>query len=316
MSQPKVIFVSGSGRSGTNILKELLSLHSQIASLPFELRFFVDPRGVLDFYNTYSSYWTPYWSDYKIKELEKFLLSLSTKSEISQVDSELTPTPYADWELSKCIPGYDNYVHELIEKLTEFKYLGRWPGSEGGIRNNEMYFSAPHSKSELRNPIGTFLSQCYSAIQREMDYQWFIDDDTHSFLFAADLLDLMPQSKLIHMVRDPRDVVASLIQQRWAPSDIKHAAFWLVSVMSRWKSQREELKIGQFVEVKFEDLVQKRSETLTYLSDFIGFQIEKSLLSLDMSRHNIGRYKQDLSPEQIKIVEEVLADLLSEYGYV
>ena len=46
----KVIFIGGSGRSGTNILRKLLSKHSQVASLPFEHRFIIDPDGIIDFF--------------------------------------------------------------------------------------------------------------------------------------------------------------------------------------------------------------------------------------------------------------------------
>ena len=36
-----LIFIGGSGRSGTNILRNLLSKHSQVGSLPFEYRFII-----------------------------------------------------------------------------------------------------------------------------------------------------------------------------------------------------------------------------------------------------------------------------------
>ena len=55
----KVIFIGGSGRSGTNILRKILSNHSKVASLPFEHRFIIDPNGIIDFYNSFTLNWSP-----------------------------------------------------------------------------------------------------------------------------------------------------------------------------------------------------------------------------------------------------------------
>jgi hypothetical protein len=63
----KMIFVGGTGRSGTSIVKELIAAHPGAASLPFEYRFIIDPDGLVDFYTSYTAAWSPYLADRTLK---------------------------------------------------------------------------------------------------------------------------------------------------------------------------------------------------------------------------------------------------------
>ena len=47
----KPIFIGGTGRSGTTILKKVLQQHSNIVTIPNELRIIIDPDGILDLFN-------------------------------------------------------------------------------------------------------------------------------------------------------------------------------------------------------------------------------------------------------------------------
>ena len=130
----KLIFIGGSGRSGTNILRKLLARHSKIGSLPFEYRFIIDPDGIIDFYNSFSSTWSPYYSDIKIKRLNSFLMNLSDKT--------IDTTNYEDWELSEYFPEYIENVKKLIMDLKCFEYSGTWPGADKNIKEYKIWFSA------------------------------------------------------------------------------------------------------------------------------------------------------------------------------
>lgn len=77
------VLIGGTGRSGTNVSRSLIARHSQVASIPFEYRFIIDPEGIIDFYNSFSLNWTPYYADYKIKQLNNFLIRLSKRNPFS-----------------------------------------------------------------------------------------------------------------------------------------------------------------------------------------------------------------------------------------
>ena len=320
----EIVFITGTGRSGTNILKKIFSQHPDIASLPFEYRFTIDPDGVLDFYNSYPVNWSPYGADHKIKRLESFLLGLASQSEekrqkveaSSSTDRLLMSGPsYAGWELDKHIPGYSTYVKEFIDDLTEFKHAGVWPGTQEGIQNNQMYFAAPMSKEELKPMIQSFLQKCFKSIRDHQKKYILQEDNTHNLLYANDLLSMFPEGKMIHIVRDPRDVISSLKTQRWTPSNIIELVKWYNAVMDQWQIQKAHLNNHQFIEIRFEDLIADQKNTISELCDFLGIQFDSKMLNLDLSKHNIGRYKQDLSIEEIAQIDAGCALTIERFDY-
>lgn len=326
MGAENVIFITGTGRSGTNILKNILSRHSNVGSLPFEYRFSVDPHGVLDFYNTFPAYWSPYYADSKLKELESFLLSLAAQSDdkaaavaaakaTDPVGLQITPPPYAGWELNEWIPGYSRFVKELIEALAAFRYPAVWPGAKEGVEKHHMLFSPLRTKADLTPHLQTFLKNCFDAICKKQGKTFFADDNTHHLLFAADLMQLVPNAKIIHVVRDPRDVISSLMKQRWAPSDVNECLQWLSGILKRWHAQKALLKPSAYVEIRMEDLISSPREVLSRLSEFSGFELEDDMLEVDLQHHNIGRYKTDLSRQERDAVELHLEAHMREFTY-
>lgn len=327
MSCEKVILIGGTGRSGTNILKEIFSKHSACASLPFEYRFTIDPEGIVDFYNTYPALWSPYWADARIKRLENFLLSLAkvsaekaertTKAKAFDPSGlKLSPPPYSGWELEKWIPGYESFVNELITNIVDFEYPAIWPGNAEGVENNHMYFCEPKSKMLLHPLISKFLSQCYSSICASQTKSMLVEDNTHNILFAADLLDLIPNAKLIHVVRDPRDVIASLIKQRWAPQELDLCISWYMNVMATWYMQKEKLDQHKFTEIKFESLVENKRQVIQQLCDFSGMEVDDAMTATQLEKHNIGRHKKELNAKQIAQIETRTTSVLSRYHYI
>ena len=79
------VLICGTGRCGTNIVKEVFSVHSSVITLPFEQRFINDPDGIIDFYNSFSASWSPYIADRKIKRLEALLRRMSYQSPFESV---------------------------------------------------------------------------------------------------------------------------------------------------------------------------------------------------------------------------------------
>lgn len=325
MSQStEIVFITGTGRSGTNILKKIFSQHPDIASLPFEYRFTIDPDGVLDFYNSYPSSWSPYGADHKIKRLESYLLGLASQSEEKQKRVEksinndrllMSGPSYAGWELDKHIPGYSTYVKKLIDDLTAFKHAGVWPGTKEGIENNQMYFAAPMSKEELKPIVQSFLQNCFQSIRDHQKKSILQEDNTHNLLYANDLLSMFPEGKMIHIVRDPRDVISSLKMQRWTPSSINELITWYNAIMDQWQIQKALLNSNQFIEIRFEDLIDDQEKAVRDLCVFLGIQFDSNMLNLDLSKHNIGRFKQDLSTPETHAIEIATETLLKKYNY-
>ncbi len=326
MESKPVIFLSGSGRSGTNITKAIFNKHSEVATLPFEYRFSIDPKGVVDFYNSYSSNWSPYMVSTQLKELEAYLYSLAKKNSFkawlsgilkSKFDRGrlISPFPYSGWELEKCMPGFEGFVDELIAQLVPFKYRANWPGEKGLQYKNELYYGPYLEKEDLKAILIPFLNNCITSNLQLQDKEFFIEDNTWSILYADSLFELFPNSKMIHIIRDPRDVIASLLKQRWSPDNLKQVVEWYRSIMKKWFAIYDKVETNRVLEVRLEDLIEDPRNMVNRMCQFSGISFEEAMLEVKLNKSNAGRYKKELSGVQIEYLETELVDVLNRYNY-
>jgi hypothetical protein len=159
-----------------------------------------------------------------------------------------------------------------------------------------------------------------------------------AFVLAA-ALRAYPEGRAVHVVRDGRDVVCSLLERGWLSagrrggddarlpygaevrfwvpaeerddfahaSDAARAAWAWRSYVSAARSVDERV-----LELRYEAL----SEAAPRLADCLA--VEPSPLAAALSRfhdRSIGRFRRDLTPEQLADVERVAGPVLRELGY-
>lgn len=303
MTGKNMIFIGGTGRCGTTITKTLISKHPDVASLPFEYRFMVDPDGLIDFYTSYAETWTPYMASRRIRRLGRLLADLSERNPLK--------TRYKEWELDKHIPNFKSRSLELICDLEQFCFNGTWVG----MHKNESFicYATPKKRSEIIELFREYLNDIIGSIVENQNTKFFVEDNTWNILLARELTELVPESKVIHVIRDPRDVVASMCQQNWCPSDKYQAAIWYKGMMDRWFEIRSE--VNEWFQLSLEDLVEDTEHMVRELCDFIGLSYMPSLLDIDLSYSHTGRWKQDFSAKEEKDVNRILKPIIEELGY-
>jgi hypothetical protein len=149
-----------------------------------------------------------------------------------------------------------------------------------------------------------------------------------------------PRARAVHVVRDGRDVVCSLLERGWLSAgraggdDARlpygaDARFWVrpdehdefgrASDAARaawaWRSYVTAARTthDRVLEVRYEALAREAPRT----ADHLG--VEQAALAASLSRfhdRSIGRYERDLTAEQLADVERVAGPLLRELGYV
>jgi hypothetical protein len=321
----QIIYIGGTGRSGTNLLKDLLSGDASVYALPFEHRILIDPEGLVNFYHSFSSAWSPYMADLKIRRLKDFLFRLGNETQIrsllgNMIDffsagKQMAGPRYHGWNLAKTFPDYFVEVEKLVDEFVEFDYAGKWPGSSSYSVRPKILHHSPMSKDEIASKIGTFINQLVSKCLQDQGKSVFVEDNTWNILFAEELLSFTNQSKLIHIYRQPRDVIASLIQQRWAPQDVVDAANWYKDVMLQWIHVRNQVPNERMFELRFEDLIHEPLSALEDLSVFTSLDLAPLADTIDQSKAHVGRWTKDLTKSQINLIEPVIAPLEQELGY-
>lgn len=320
------IMISGTGRSGTNITKAIFANHSRVATLPFEYRIIIDPGGIVDFYNSFTNSWSPFAADKKIKELEKFLLAKAVLDEElhakgNQIKAQdptgrkFAPPSYHGWELEKWIPGYEQLVKRLISQLTAFTFNGRWPGTDSYSAHNRMYFSDKFKKEDLILPLRKFITGISERILQKQQREIFVEDNTWNILYARELFEILPEACLIHILRDPRDVVTSLLKQNWAPDNLEDAIIFYKSIISRWFMVEKQIDSKRFLIVKLEDLSRNPEKVIQEMCAFARLDFQQEMTAINLTKTNSGRWKQELSATQRETLNRALEPVIKRLGY-
>lgn len=303
----KYLFIGGTGRSGTNITRKIFAQHPEVASFPFEYRFIIDPDGVVDFYQSMSGAWSPYMADVKIKRLHAFLNNVAEK--------KLGKENYHDWELAEWFPHFKENTETLIQELKTFDYQGFWPGAKGDKSSYQITFSEYKDKQLLSTILGKFLKKNIDEFIKVNEKSILVEDNTWNILFARELSEVLPTSKLLHLVRDPRDVIASFMEQRWCPSDFESSLKMYKSIIERWFDVESTLSKSFYKTVKLEDLVKNPEETLREICYFSGIPFEKELLEIALNKSNSGRWKKVFTKQNEQVIEEELGSIFEKLNY-
>lgn len=144
-----------------------------------------------------------------------------------------------------------------------------------------------------------------------------------------------PGAKFIWLVRDPRDVAVSSRKSVFSPFHPMHtAALWA-------EQQAEALALearlsDAVLRIRYEDLLEDPEACIQQVCAFLDEPFEEGLLQYDLTkaarkgaglseswentgrpllRNNTGKYKTELSPEELASVEAVAGEVMDQLGY-
>lgn len=133
------------------------------------------------------------------------------------------------------------------------------------------------------------------------------------------LLQVMPEARFIHLLRDPRDVARSVVGRGWAGSTWYGVEQWLATEQD-WAVQDPDPQ--RVCTMRYEDLLEEPEAELRRLCDFIGREYTEAMLDyagqstyepIDPKLAYQWRRKQ--SPAEISDTEWKAAALMARYDY-
>ena len=197
MSEPTAIFSGGTGRSGTTIVAKLLRCHPQIrASRPLEVRCITDSAGLLD-------------------------LCVGVRPNAPARMRLLAAYPPAlMWEFERRMRG---------RWWRRTNRLGNASGLHRGIDEVQRDQLIRELRAMLRQDrlaAGRNFVVNLARAQGVVDERYWIDTSPPNAANADLLHTIVPDARFVHMVRDGRDTMASVLQESWGPDDPQAAAHW------------------------------------------------------------------------------------------
>lgn len=172
----------------------------------------------------------------------------------------------------------------------------------------------------------------------------YIGDNTPLYVMAIPAIqELMPNARFIHMVRDPRDVICSILKMRFGADDAVVAAMEWHLYLGCWLMAERNVPADRRIECRYEDLCNAPQETMTRLAAFLdrtesdaaaalakhsksgskaaaGFEkvataAHHTRLTEPISPSRVGRFRSELSAAQIQAIEEIAQYGMLAYGY-
>ncbi len=144
------------------------------------------------------------------------------------------------------------------------------------------------------------------------------------------IMKLFPETRFIHIVRDGRDVVGSILAKRWESFETAHE--WWINYTAIGSTFGQSLPIPHYLEFRYEDLVQDDLAMASRILAFLGVDIHPSVeefcksqgeqrspineptrdLNADVSA---SRWEDLLSPSERLRSLDLLEEGLLRYGY-
>jgi hypothetical protein len=320
------IFIGGTGRSGTTVLKQTLGLSSRIVSLPRELRVIVDPDGAIDLMYALSERWSPYAADKAVFRFFRMLEHSEAERPVTEKLGKLfkklgmsPPRPYRRLALGEYFVQafYRERVEELSNAIVHHESRGSWVGSEPWQYPALIRESGPFELAEIRDILASFFDDLFGNRASSQAQTHWVEDTPYNIVRYRELVTLFPGMRFIHICRDPRDVVASYRLRSWGGDRVEVIARRLAGIMNRWGEVRSKLRPGEYLEIRLEDLAASPVSKLKEVFEYIGLDMDLDPEELPIGRRSLhsGRWKNELTPEEIERVEPHLLPVLQMFGY-
>ena len=204
-----------------------------------------------------------------------------------------------------------------------------------GLRREEI---EPKVLEECRN-AGDFLRILMEAIAHKQGVERWAECTPLHLLYLPLIKKLLPDALIVHIIRDGRDVAVSLNRIGWIKPfswDRKRkllapAIFWKWIVSKGRKYGRT--MGGDYLEVHYEDVVEKTQETLARIGAFIDHDLDYDRIQQnpqgsmvdpnssfrgdgqEKESNPVGRWKTVLSAGEIAQLESLIGVQLQETGY-
>ena len=263
------LFIVGSPRSGTKLLRDLVRQHPRIGLPPYET---------------------------------EFLPRMAARDWPDLADSREFTAMY-DW-------------------VTRFMYF-KYQQDDGRRVTADAWYTA----CERHDVAGVFEALCRIDGDVPFGSAGVWGEKSPNYREHIPLLNrLWPHVRVVHIVRDARDVALSS-EKAWGKHVLRNVQRWADEVAA---CRRDGQALGErYLELRYEDLLSDPERELTRIAAFLGLEFDERMLTLDKTPENLGetvgalkvvpgnteKWRERMDARTQRESEAVAGALLSELGY-
>jgi hypothetical protein len=289
------VFVGGTGRSGTTVMGYLLGKHRDVrTSTPIEIKFLSNRSGLLDVVfgrnESPSKKLEPvsifHYRTYRKRRLREKKRRLREKEKLANILAEFEDQVWNKWWDIDAPPPHGRGLTSGISRPNLEKLMS---SLRRDLKLNRIWAARKFMKR--------FISLQYEAGSEK----YWVETTPMNIPTADKLLKLFPNALFITMVRDPRDVIASLLTKNWGPTTPMEGLTWIEERLTDGHNALKEVPLKQKITIALEDLaINKREETYQKLSNFLKISdspLMRKFFDDELTPENAtsGRWKKEIS---------------------
>lgn len=191
-----------------------------------------------------------------------------------------------------------------IFHLSAYTPLCKPHKSEGGIL--EQLKSC--SLAEIEVARSRYFSIMDNCLPQPVGSRLLVDKNPSLTPLIPAMMRILPETKFLIMIRDPRDVILSCFMQSFHPLNrisgnfltLEDTVAEYIGLMSNWFESSKSLE-GRFLEIRYENLTVNLEDEARRVFEFIGVPWNETVLSFD--RH--ARSKVVRSPTADAVTEKI-----------
>jgi protein-tyrosine sulfotransferase len=298
----KPIFILGSHKSGTSLLRSLLDGAEGLFVIPTEIHFFQ---------------YAGFWVDYALRPARPQELTFE-----QWVQTLVQQVKHVNAEASVVGATGDNILP------------GRWDVNAFSeyLRTRAVRYFEEKNYQGLLN---SYIEALHVSLFREPPVaQRFVEKSVEQAEYAELIHRLYPDAKFLHVVRNP---YATLVAIRRHMSQKNRYPFLNKAINALENSYyylyRNPLLIDEYLILRYEDLVNKPSDTMQKVAEFVGIEFSEMLLKPTtlgvpwtgnstsgrvfegISKQPLDAWQDKITPLEIRLVNLLFDHVLRDYGY-
>lgn len=273
-ADPQLLFIGGTGRSGTHVLSQLLGSHSRYSRVPIEARFHVNPQGFPDLLAGKAS------PEQFVRKLQRFWWKRIRAGEVAPVLARRIA-------FGRKVRG----LHKVVERdrfdaaVAEFE---RCQADDLDLACRNLFLDLLWPIAAAEGKPGLIEMSCFTVAE------------------SPTLVRLFPEAKILHTVRDGRDAGSSKVskrQKRSHPRDGAEGLRWWEGRLRKIEAGVRELPPGKLHTVSLDEIVAgDREAVYAGLLEFLELDDEPAMrqffeVEMSASAAHKERWREGLSAD-------------------
>jgi hypothetical protein len=257
-----------------------------------------------------------------------------------------TGSTWLSWMMAE-LDNQERWHEPYVGMLFGFFMFQRLKNNEK-LRNNPTFIMGePYREVWLRSIKNFVLEGAAVRYPDLREDQYLVVKEPNGSIGAPLLMEATPESRMIFLIRDPRDVIASRLdafrKDSWARKDWDYSTAESLIAATRELAE-DYLKVvskvqeayeahpGKKAFVRYEDLRHETIDVLKAMYEALEIEADEAQLEAAVLKHTWTRipssekgkdkffrkaqpegWRDDLSPEQIRLIEDITGPILSRY---